>query len=79
MRFEAVGLTIELEVIQDALVGQLVPPQRAEVELQLAGGERIAVPVDEVAAFLVRPLPQGSFRLHCRTDDATVLTDWISL
>jgi hypothetical protein len=36
--------------------------------------------VDELGAFRLQPIPPGSFRMHCRTDDDDVATTpWISL
>jgi len=88
MTFRSPELTIEVEVTEDALLGQFVPPQpgRVEVVVERGGdptvprGGDLTVPVDEVGYFVVRPIPSGRFRLHCRTAERTsVLTDWTTL
>jgi hypothetical protein len=80
MTFAAEQLTIEVEVISDALIGQLVPPPPGEAELILAKGEPTTLTVDEVGVFTVRPVPIHAFRLRCRTGDgANVMTNWIVL
>lgn len=79
LSFQSTRLAIELQVVQGGLTGQLVPPQDAAMEVHHMDGDRTEVPVDQVGAFVVRPLPPGPFRLWCRTDDATVLTDWLTL
>jgi len=80
LTFAAAQLVIELEVTDDALLGQVVPPQPGELEVRLANGQVIVATIDEVGCFVIRPVPTGSFRLRCRTDaGASVLTDWIAL
>ena len=80
LTFVSTGLTVELEVTDDALLGQIVPPQPGELEEHLADGRVTTAPIDELGCFVVRPIPSGSFRLHCRTaGGAAVLTDWIAL
>src|SRR5262245_28009413 len=39
LTFAATSLTIELEITTDALVGQLVPPQRGEVDVLTRTGQ----------------------------------------
>jgi hypothetical protein len=78
--FATKRLTIELDVDPEALFGQLIPPQSGEVELESATGLRRRAAVDELGAFRLQPIPPGSFRLHCRTDDNDIAsTPWISL
>jgi hypothetical protein len=80
MTYAAKELVIELEVTDDALLGQLVPPQAGEVELRSSDGTTSTVPVDEVGWFSFRPIPAGTFRLSCRpADGRDVTTDWIAL
>lgn len=79
MTFAADRVTVELEVTADALVGQVVPPGPGEIEVQPRTGERRTVPVDDVGWFAIRPRPSGLFRLHVRTADADVHTEWITL
>lgn len=80
MTFATADLTIELEVTNDALLGQLVPPQPGEIELRLRGGAARAAHVDEVGWFSFHPPPAGGFRLEYRSPGGrTVATDWITL
>jgi hypothetical protein len=79
MTFGSAGLTIDIEINEDAILGQLLPPHAGMVNVQLAKGEGITVPIDEAGGFVVRPIPSASFRLHCHTGaGVSVLTDWIS-
>lgn len=83
LRFAGTGLTIEVEIGEDAIFGQLLPPQAGTVQVQAAGGEHgedLVVPVDDTGGFVIRPLPAAPFRLRCHAAGGTVvLTDQITL
>lgn len=80
LTFDASQLTIEVEIIGDALHGQLVPPQPGQVEIRHADGTLSTAPVNEVGYFTATPVPAGTFRIYCRTaNDIVVQTDWITL
>jgi hypothetical protein len=80
LSFAASCLTIEIEVTNDALLGQLVPPQPGEVELQNRDGSAHTAPVDDVGWFTLRPLPSGLFRLQVRpADGGEIVTEWMRL
>jgi hypothetical protein len=80
LTFTSANLTIELEVTEDAVLGQIVPPQPGAVRIQPKEGTETTVPADEIGCFSIRPIPTGTFRLHCRTaTNADALTGWIAL
>ena len=79
LTFATAHLTIELEIAQDSLIGQLVPPGVAEVELQTRVDNPVTVTTDELGCFTIRHRPTGAFRLRCRNSTADVLTSWITL
>jgi hypothetical protein len=80
LTFVSPGLTIELEVNDEALLGQLVPPQEGEVQIHTADGPTVRASVDEIGCFVIRPAPAEAFRLYCRTADGTsVLTGFVTL
>jgi hypothetical protein len=80
LTFAGRRLTIELEVIDAALHGQIVPPESGEVELQHADHTVSTAVIDEVGYFTVGPVPAGSFRLRCRTSAGyTAVTNWVTL
>lgn len=79
MTFAGDGVTIELEVTADALLGQLVPPAAARVEIHEPGGRAHATDADAVGWFTVRPRPAGLFRIAVHTDDGVVVTPWTRL
>jgi hypothetical protein len=80
LTFTSAHLTIELEVTQDSMLGQVVPAQPAMIRVQPRTGAETALEADEIGRFTVQPIPSGPFRLHCRTAPGVdALTGWISL
>jgi hypothetical protein len=79
LTFTSARLSIELEVSESTLVGQVIPPQAGTLEVHTTAGVASS-PVDEIGCFAVEPIPNSPFRLRCRTEDGTdVLTGWITL
>ena len=80
LTFTSGRLTIELEVAQNSLVGQVVPGQPAEITVQPRTGDEIVITADEIGCFSVEPIPAGQFRLRCRTSSGVeTMTGWITL
>jgi hypothetical protein len=80
LTFTSAHITIELEVSQDSLVGQIVPPQAGTIKILHRDSPETAVAADEIGCFSIRPIPPGPFRLHCRTEaDLDAFTGWITL
>ncbi len=80
LTFSSAHLTIELEVTQESLLGQIVPTQTATVTVQPSAGNETLVQTDEIGCFSIRPIPSSPFRLHCRTfAGLDTLTGWINL
>jgi len=79
LTFTSAGLSIELEVGEGSLLGQIIPPRAGTIEVHTTAGVASS-PVDEIGCFAVTPIPASPFRLRCRTEDgADVLTGWITL
>jgi len=79
LTFTSAHLSLELEVTEDSLLGQIIPPRAGTLEVHTAAGVASS-PVDEIGCFVVDPIPASPFRLRCRAEDGTdVLTGWITL
>jgi len=79
LTFTSARLSIELEVGEGSLLGQIIPPRAGTLEVHTSAGVASS-PVDEIGCFAVTPIPASPFRLRCRTEDgADVLTGWITL
>lgn len=80
LTFTSPNLTIELEVGENALLGQLVPTGEGTIDVQTRAGDVATVSVDEVGCFPISPIPPSPFRLRCRTASGpSVVTGWITL
>jgi hypothetical protein len=80
LTFTSAHLSIELEIAESSLLGQIMPPQQGTIEAQTQNGATTPAPVDEIGCFSIEPIPPGPFRLHCHTHDGTdVVTGWITL
>jgi hypothetical protein len=79
LTFTSPRLSIELEVGEGSLIGQVIPPRAGTLEVHTTAGVTSS-PVDDIGSFAVTPIPTSPFRLRCRTEDgADVLTGWITL
>jgi hypothetical protein len=84
LSFRASGLTIELEITGSGdyrrLTGQLIPRQSAVVDIK-HGQDVITVEADPLGRFSADEVPAGQISLRCRlgSDQAPVVTGWISL
>jgi hypothetical protein len=80
LTFTSAHLSIEVEVTDHSLIGQIIPPQEGRIETQPRVGVPTAAQIDEIGCFSIDPIPASPFRLHCRTNDGTdVVTGWITL
>jgi hypothetical protein len=80
LTFTSAHLTIELEVSEDSVLGQVVPAQSGMIEIQGREGTTATTEADEVGCFLIRPIPDSPFRLRFRTADGSdILTGSITL
>lgn len=86
LTFEAPGLTVELEVTTTGrtrrLVGQVLPPQLATVDLLRADGSTVTT-TDDAGCFVIYDVAPGPASLRCQADDdestLTINTDWFVL
>jgi hypothetical protein len=85
LTFELDGLAVEVEATAAddgslVLVGQIVPPGAAAIEVRHPGGT-VAAAADDVGRFRVAGVPAGPVSLRTRRAgaDAWVATEWVTL
>jgi hypothetical protein len=90
LTFHATDLTVELEVLassatatsaQRRLIGQLLPPGPARVEVRHPRGV-LAAEVDELGRFTVERVSAGPVSLRCQQSAAgstPVVTEWVPI
>ena len=77
--FDAPTLSIEIEISGDRLLGQVVPPARADVEIMTPDGPLDRTSADAQGCFTLPAPDPGAVRFGCRTEQGLVLTDWVRL
>jgi hypothetical protein len=79
LTFTSARLSMELEVNEASLLGQIIPPLAGTIEIHTKEGVT-TLPVDEIGYFVVEPVPPSPFRLRFRsTDGIDMVTGWITL
>ncbi|MEU6537875.1 hypothetical protein [Streptomyces sp. NPDC047000] len=79
LTFTAGDLTVDVEVTAHGLMGQLMPPQAAGIEI--LGGPHPSTPAtltaDPLGRFTGDLTVSGPFALRLRTDDEVIVTEWL--
>jgi hypothetical protein len=77
--FHGERLSVEVEIDEAGIVGQLIPPQPGQLTLVTADGPQATAQADEVGCFAL-PLPRsGPLRLDCRLDTDHFVTEWVTV
>ncbi|MGW6195823.1 hypothetical protein ACWF0M_06715 [Kribbella sp. NPDC055110] len=77
--FSSTPLSVELEVTQDEVVGQILPPGPGEIHVETQDGIEYSVSANESGFFELPSLPTDAVRLRCDTPTGRVVTDWVRL
>jgi hypothetical protein len=80
LTFTSAHLSLELEVTEGSVLGQIIPPRSGTLEIHPRSDASTTTEVDELGCFSVEPIPPSPFRLRWRTPDGTdVMTGWITI
>ncbi|MFR0355803.1 hypothetical protein [Streptomyces sediminimaris] len=79
LTFHAGGVTVDVELSAHGLMGQVLPPQTAGVEV--LGGPVAGSPLqtDAMGRFTYGEPPAGPFALRLRTGQGVLVTDWLTV
>jgi hypothetical protein len=77
--FESRAVSVEIEVTDEGMVGQVVPRSAAEVVVEASDGTRTPVDVDELGCFTAAVPSRGLLRLRIDADGAPTVTEWADL
>ncbi|GGQ22150.1 hypothetical protein GCM10010266_51630 [Streptomyces griseomycini] len=77
LTFSAGEVTVDVEVTAQGLMGQLLPPRPASIEV--LGGPQAGAPLtaDDMGRFTADTPPSGPFALRLRTGRDVVVTEWL--
>jgi hypothetical protein len=79
LAFHGEQLSVEIEIDEAGIVGQLTPPQPGRVTLLTAAGPGVTTRADEVGCFAFPSPVSGPIRLDCRVDDDHFVTQWVTI
>jgi hypothetical protein len=77
LTFHSGGLTVDVEVTAHGLMGQLLPPQPASIEVLAGPRAGAALTADDMGRFASDAAPVGPFALRLRTGGEVVVTEWL--
>ncbi|MFJ8105816.1 hypothetical protein [Streptomyces sp. NPDC096132] len=77
LTFHTGGLTVDVEVTEEGLMGQLLPPQAASVEVLHGPRAGASLTADSMGRFSGDAPPAGPFALRLRTGGEVVVTEWL--
>ena len=75
--FQGSTMSVDVELSDDMLVGQLVPPTAGEVVLLGIAGELGRTHADELGSFTLPAPTRGPIRLLCDTSSGRLVTEWL--
>jgi hypothetical protein len=79
LTFGAGEVSVEIEVTEAGIVGQLSPSAGGSVVCQTPAGTFDEAPVDDVGCFVLRTPPSGPVRLRAESAGHAVATSWVCL
>jgi hypothetical protein len=77
--FHSERLSVEVEVDDAGIVGQLTPPGPGQITLMTPDGRQETTEADEVGCFAFPPPPSGPVRLDCQLGTDHFITEWVTL
>ncbi|WP_037679361.1 hypothetical protein [Streptomyces griseus] len=77
LTFDTGELTVDVEVTAEGLMGQLLPPQPARIEVLDGPRAGAALTADSMGRFTTDAPPTGPFALRLRTGGEVVVTEWL--
>ncbi|MEU5040003.1 hypothetical protein [Streptomyces griseorubiginosus] len=79
LTFHAGEVTVDVELTAQGLMGQVLPPRTARIEV--LSGPRPGAPLttDDMGRFTCEVPPTGPFALRLRTDGEVIVTDWLTV
>lgn len=77
LTFSAGEVMLDVEVTARGLMGQVLPPQPARIEVLGGPGSTVPLTVDDMGRFSADSAPSGPFALRLRTGEDVVVTEWL--
>ena len=79
LSFATAAASIEVDVADDTILGQVVPAGASGVTLLLGSGRRVDTGCDELGQFSFPSRPSGPVRLVAHQANGDVVTEWFTV
>ncbi|MGW4025920.1 hypothetical protein [Streptomyces sp. NPDC005009] len=77
LTFTAGEVTLDVEVTAEGLMGQVLPPRPARVEVLGGPQQATSLTADDLGRFTTTAVPTGPFALRLHTGADVVVTEWL--
>ncbi|MEU0968382.1 hypothetical protein ABZ357_24165 [Streptomyces sp. NPDC005917] len=77
LTFRAGEVSVDVEVTGDGLLGQVLPPQSARIEVLGGPAAARTLTADGMGRFASEAPPAGPFALRLRTGGDVIVTEWL--
>lgn len=79
LAFHGERMTVEIEIDDAGIVGQLTPARPGQVTLVTPDGPQTTTQADDLGCFALPPPAPGPMRLDCRVGADRFLTEWVTV
>jgi hypothetical protein len=79
LAFHGERLSVEIEIDETGIVGQITPPRPGQVTVLTPGGPQATTQADDVGCFALPPPAAGPLRLDCRLGNDRFITEWVTI
>ncbi len=79
LTFHAGEVTVDVELTAQGLMGQVLPPQSARIEVLSGPQAGAPLTTDDMGRFTCEVSPAGPFALRLRTGGEVIVTDWLTV
>lgn len=79
LTFHAGEVTVDVELTPQGLMGQVLPPQPARIEVLSGPQAGSPLTADDMGRFTCEASPSGPFALRLRTGEQVIVTDWLTV
>jgi hypothetical protein len=77
LTFHSGDVTVDVEVSAQGLMGQVLPPQPASIEVLSGPRTAASLTADDMGRFTTDTAPAGPFALRLRAGGEVVVTEWL--
>lgn len=77
--FESGTVSVEMDITDEGIVGQVIPSDGARVSAEAPDGTRTEIATDELGCFTLPTPGRSAVRLHVSVAGASAVTEWTHL